>query len=40
MGEILWGFLYARKARWKDAKKTKASLSLPRMSEPYGWCLL
>ena len=40
MGEILWGFLYARKARWRNAKKTKASLPLPRVSEPYGWRLL
>lgn len=40
MGEILWGFLYARKARWKGAKETETVVPLPRMSEPYGWCLL
>lgn len=40
MGEILWGFSYARKARWKDAKKTKKTVPLSRMSEPYGRSLL
>ena len=34
MGEILWGFSYARKARWKDAKKTKASLLLSGLPTP------
>ena len=40
MGEILWGFLYARKARWKDATKTKETVPLSRLSESYGRRLL
>ena len=35
MGEILWGFLYARKARWRNAKETETAVPLPRVSEPY-----
>lgn len=39
MGEILWGFLYARKGGGY-AKKTKKTVPLSRMSEPYGRYLL
>lgn len=40
MGVILWGFLYARKARWRYAKETETAVPLPRVSEPYGRPLL
>jgi hypothetical protein len=40
MGEILWGFLYARKARWRHAKETEKAVPLSLLPEPYGRHLL